>query len=306
MDCKGFAETQYLPQGKNLGTVRFIHGGVGRNVTENLARIGMPVSMASTVNADGIGRDVVKHLEDCGAGTDYIVQVPERGMGLWMAILDEKGHLTGSISDMPDLAGLEKLMDEKGIQIISESTHVVLVLDLNESLTKKILGIAKSLNKPVFGLPSNFSVIDAHPEMLDGLECFVCNELEGQRLLGCAPLAGLQKEELLTLLREFAVSRNVRHMVITLGGEGAVYYDAVTGAGGHEPVQPVNLVDTSGAGDAFFSGTVAGLLHGASLKDAVKAGTRIAGWTIEHTENCCRSLSELCRQDPFITTTFRG
>lgn len=306
MDIKGFAETRYLPQGKNLGSVRFIHGGVGRNVTENLARIGIRAAMASTVNADGNGRDVMEHLRECGAGTDYIVQVPERGMGLWMAILDENGHLTGSISDMPDLAGLEQLIEEQGEQIISDSTHVVLVLDLNEHLTKKILDIATTLGKPVYGLPSNFSVIHAHPEVLEGLECFVCNELEGERLLGCPPLGGMDKHELLELLREFALSRNVRRMVITLGAGGAVYYDTLTGEGGHQPVEPVNLVDTSGAGDAFFSGTVVGLLHGASLENAVIAGTRIAGWTIEHKENCCRSLGELCRQDPFIQSVLLG
>ncbi|MCY9665005.1 PfkB family carbohydrate kinase [Paenibacillus alginolyticus] len=112
IDCKGFASTPYLPR-RNLGSVRFIHGGVGRNVTESLARIGIDVVMASTVNADSNGQAVVEHLLKCGAGTDYIVQVPERGMELWMAILDENGHLAGSISDMPDLAGLEKLMDEQ-------------------------------------------------------------------------------------------------------------------------------------------------------------------------------------------------
>ncbi|NRF92618.1 hypothetical protein HQN89_16615 [Paenibacillus frigoriresistens] len=94
IDCKGFASTPYLPR-RNLGSVRFIHGGVGRNVTESLARIGIDVVMASTVNADSNGQAVVEHLLKCGAGTDYIVQVPERGMGLWMAILDENGHLVG-------------------------------------------------------------------------------------------------------------------------------------------------------------------------------------------------------------------
>jgi pseudouridine kinase len=300
LDCKGFASTPYRPQGRNLGSVQFIHGGVGRNVTENLARIGIDVAMASTVNSDGNGRDVVEHLQECGARTEYIMQVPERGMGLWMAILDENGQLAGSISDMPDLAGLEKLMDEQGEEIISNATHIVLVLDLNEYLTKKTLDIAKRLKKPVYGLPSNFSVIHAHPEVLEGLECFVCNEFEGERILGCEQLASLDKDELLRLLREFAISRNLGRLVVTLGGEGSVYYDAVMGEGGYQPVEPVSLVDTSGAGDAFFSGTIASLLHGASLMDAVKAGTRIAGWTIEHKENCCRSLNELCRQDPFI------
>ena len=31
MDCKGFAAYRYDPLGRNVGSVRFIHGGVGRN-----------------------------------------------------------------------------------------------------------------------------------------------------------------------------------------------------------------------------------------------------------------------------------
>ncbi|MFD2614785.1 carbohydrate kinase family protein [Paenibacillus gansuensis] len=301
IDCKGFAETRYIPEGKNIGSVRLIHGGVGRNVTENLSRIGLTAGMATTVNSDGTGRDVVEHLQNCGASTEHIVYMKERGMGLWMAILDETGRLIGSISDMPDLSGLEQLIDERGEAIISDSTHVVLVMDLNETLTRNIRKIAHKLNKPVYGLPSNFSVIQAHPDVLDGLECFICNELEAERLIGVSDLKGLEQGALECLLLDFAKKHAIRYMVVTLGEAGSVYCNTETGVSGFQPAERVKLVDSSGAGDAFFSGTVAGLLWGAPLSDAVRIGTRMAGWTIGQKESCCSDLGSLCRRDQLIS-----
>ncbi|RCW48035.1 pfkB family carbohydrate kinase [Paenibacillus prosopidis] len=88
-------------------------------------------------------------------------------------------------------------------------------------------------------------------------------------------------------------------MVATLGEKGAVYYPQ-TKEVGYQPVFPVKLVDSSGAGDAFFSGTVMGLVKGLSLKEAVICGTKVAGWTIESAENICPELPIRLKQDEFF------
>ena len=59
MDCKGFAANRYDPLGRNVGTVRFIHGGVGRNVAENLALAGSSPVFVSSVDEGGLGGEVL-------------------------------------------------------------------------------------------------------------------------------------------------------------------------------------------------------------------------------------------------------
>ncbi|MGF7032341.1 pseudouridine kinase [Paenibacillus mucilaginosus] len=300
MDCKGFAHSAYRPDGRNLGSVRFVHGGVGRNVAENLGRLGVPVSLVTTVNEDGNGRAVTDHLRANGVNTGHIAAVPEKGMGFWLAVLDENGIPAGSISDMPDLAAFEKLVGERGERVIAESGHIVLVLDLNEALTKSILALARRFDKPVYGLPSNFSVIASHPEVLEGLALFVCNEFEAERLFGSGSLAGMTPEERISRLRSFAHSRSIGRMVVTLGAAGSVYYEAESDEAGVQAARPVEVVDTSGAGDAFFSGTVLALAAGRPLREAADAGTRMAAWTIGHPDNCCTALGELAGRDELL------
>ena len=68
--------------------------------------------------------------------------------------------------------------------------------------------------------------------------------------------------------------------------------DAKSGESGVQPALKVAVVDTCGAGDAFFSGTVAALARGESLSQAVVLGTRVAACTIQSTENNCLSLTQ--------------
>ncbi|GIP39951.1 hypothetical protein J31TS4_32310 [Paenibacillus sp. J31TS4] len=299
VDCKGFAHQLYRPQGRNLGSVRFVHGGVARNVAENLARLDLPTSFLTTVDRTGVGREVLQHLQESGVDTSFVEELEADGMGMWLAILDETGNLAGSISHMPDLEQLAGLLDRQGERLLRQSSHAVLELDLNETLARRVLALAEAAGKPVYGIPGNLDVVLSCPELLRGLACFICNEHEAGRLLG-QELEGHRPEDLLPLLKLCADELGLRAMVVTLGERGCVFYDAETQTLGVQAAEPARLVDTSGAGDAFFSGTVMALVRGLPLADAVHCGTKVAAWTIESEENNCRDLRERMLADPLF------
>ena len=53
------------------------------------------------------------------------------------------------------------------------------------------------------------------------------------------------------------------------------------------PARPAKVVDTTGAGDAFFAGVAIGMTYGKELKEAVEIGTRLAASVIITTDNVC-------------------
>ena len=114
VDCKGFAAARYVPTGRNVGSVRFVHGGVGRNVAENLGQMGLPVSLVSSVDRGAMGADVIGRLGKSGVDTSFMAVLDESGMGMWLAVMDEWGDLAGSISQMPDLRGIEDVVEYRG------------------------------------------------------------------------------------------------------------------------------------------------------------------------------------------------
>lgn len=303
MDCKGFAKGKYHPAGRNLGSVKFVHGGVGRNVAENLAHLGVGTTFVTTVDRSAIGKEVAVRLKKCGINTEFITETETRGMGLWLAVMDETGDLAGSISQMPDLVHLENHISQHGAAIVRRASHVVLELDLNEHITRQVISLAREHQRPVYGIPGNLSVIAGNIDVLDGIDCFICNDVEAQRLFGVTlsrgDMAGLQAE-----LARFVADKGLKSMVVTLGSAGCVYYDAKAAAAGRQVAFPVTVIDTSGAGDAFFSGTVMGLMRGRTLREAVVYGTKVASWTIQSNENTCRDLESKAAADPVFREAF--
>lgn len=294
VDCKGFAQKAYHPAGRNVGRVEFKHGGVGRNVAENLARLGLPVRWVSTVDASGLGEEVAERLRGLGMDLRYLKKVPAQGMGMWLAVMDERGNLAGSISQMPDLAEMERLLFEQGEAIVRDAAHVILELDLNAGMSRRVIELTQLYGKPVYGIPGNLEVVLEAPELLDALACFICNDVEASKLLG-TDLAALSMDQKKAVLQRYVDGTGLHSMVVTLGAEGSIYFEKGMASAEHQPVFAVELVDASGAGDAFFSGTVYELVRGRTLREAVVTGTRVAGWTIEVDENNRSDLAELMK-----------
>ncbi len=284
VDIKGFSKVPYDPQGRNLGNIRIVHGGVGRNVAENFANVGMPVSFAGTLEDFAIGRDVERHLEKIGVDLTFMQVAPENGIGMWMVILDENGNLAGSISRMPELSYLEDYILAHGEEIVSKAESIVLEVDLNERIAEKIITLAQRYGKKVYAIVGNLSVIMARPDLLRKTECFICNEIEAAKFFLNEKLTDYTPEELLSYLPSAVNDAGLKSMVVTMGARGAVYYD---GEGGICPPQKTEVVDTSGAGDAFFSGTVMALILNHPLKEAVKYGTKLAALTIQSEQTVC-------------------
>ena len=63
IDIKGFSTSPYIPYGRNAGTIAQIHGGVGRNVAEDIANVELEPTFVSSVDDDAMGEDVIRNPE---------------------------------------------------------------------------------------------------------------------------------------------------------------------------------------------------------------------------------------------------
>ena len=290
VDVKGFSNGTYLPEGTNVGDVQVTAGGVCRNVAENLARLGFHANFLSMVDDNAMGRDVRDSLTALGVDTTHVFTC-ERGMGMWLAILDDHGDLRGSVSRQPDFKAFENYIDAHSDELITDNEGMVLGYDTTGAITGKLLTLAEQRGVPVYGLVGNMDVILRHPEYVRRAACFICNENEAGRLFNQS-LEGMSPEALLPLVVQESRNMGISAMVVTMGPEGAVYVDHRTGEFGRCPACPANMVDSTGAGDAFFTGVVAALSKNMPLSQAVRAGTRLAARTLEFTGACCPDARE--------------
>ena len=85
VDIKGYPLSTYIPGGRNAGRMEQVHGGVSRNVAEDIANVELRPTFVSLVDDSGMGQDVIDKLENHKA-TPVHQKVPD-GMGTWLAIL---------------------------------------------------------------------------------------------------------------------------------------------------------------------------------------------------------------------------
>ena len=284
VDIKGYPSDVYIPGGRNAGRVEQVHGGVSRNVVEDIANVELRPTFISLVDDSGIGEDVVRKLRSHKVNTEYVRPVPD-GMGTWLAVFDNDGDVTASVSKRPDLRPILSILEEHGDEIFQSADSIALEIDVDKSIVKKVFSLAETYQKPVFAVVSNMSIAVERRDFLRSCACFVCN-LQEAGILFSEDYAGKSPAELQALLLHHVQAAEIPRMVVTLGAQGAVYA-GLDGESGHCPAKHVNVKDTTGAGDAFFAGVTMGLTYGKGLHAACEIGTRLAASVICTSENVC-------------------
>lgn len=285
VDVKGFPHGKYIPTGRNIGDVKIVHGGVSRNVAQNLANVGNDVTFVTMFEPDALGSGVRANLAANGVDLTYAIEAPA-GMGMWLAVMDENGDLAGSISRQPDSSRLDALFQERGDEIMQNCDDVVLEIDMRASIADRVFELAEKHRRDIYVIVGNMGVILKRQALLSRARLIVMNEIEAGLLFGCT-LDPADPERVLEVTRMEAKKRDLKQIVVTLGVHGSIYFDSRNGDAGFVPAEPTRLVDSTGAGDAFFSGTVDGLIHGMNLRDACARGAHLASLTIQTEENTC-------------------
>ena len=284
VDIKGFPLGLYIPDGRNVGRVEYIHGGVARNVVEDIANVELRPTYVGIVDDTPMGDAVVKKLKNHKVNTDYVLTIPD-GMGTWLAVFDNHGDVAGSISKRPNMLPIVGLLEEKGDEIFAAADSVVLEVDLDKEIVKKVLELAQKHGKKLFALISNMSIAVERRDFLQKFDCFICNRQEAGMFF-IDDYSSKTREEMADILGEKVLQANIPAMVVTLGGEGAVYAD-MNGVKGSCPAKNVQVKDTTGAGDAFCAGVAIGLTYGKDLPGAIEIGSSLAASVISSSENVC-------------------
>lgn len=284
VDIKGYPESNFIPAGRNAGRVEQVHGGVARNVAEDIANCELRPTFVSLVDDSGTGMDVVRKLNDHKVDTRYI-RTTRDGMGTWLAVFDNDGDVFASISKRPDLLPITDILDEHGDEIFAKADSVVIEICIDKEIVKRVFKLAKKHNKKVFAVVANMSIAQERRDFLQSIDCFVCNIQEAGMLFS-DDYSDRAKEEMVEIISQKVIAAQIPSMIVTMGGDGAVYADKF-GDKGYCPARRVEVKDTTGAGDSFCAGVAIGLTYGKSLAESCEIGAHLAASVIVTSENVC-------------------
>lgn len=284
VDIKGYPEAAFIPTGRNVGRVEQVHGGVGRNVAEDIANCELRPTFISLVDESGTGDDVIRKLRSHKVNTDYIRKTRD-GMGTWLAVFDNDGDVAASISKRPNLLPIADILDQRGDEIFANADSIIIEICVDKEIVKRTFKLAQKYNKKVYAVVANMSIALERRDFLQSIDCFVCN-IQEAGILFSDDYSEKNASEMIDIIAKKVHAARIPSMIVTMGGDGAVYAD-LKGDKGYCPARRVEVKDTTGAGDSFCAGVAIGLTYGKSLQEACEIGAHLAASVIVTSENVC-------------------
>ena len=222
-------------------------GGSAANVAAWAASLGTPVTLVCRVGDDHRGQRAVAQLREAGVDVHATVD-PERPTGACVVLVEPGGERTM----LPDPGANDAPL---GPVPTGRHLHVAGYALLREGPRASALAAieqARAAGMTVSVDPSSWALL--YPGAIPAVDLLLPNEEE-------AELAGVAPE-----------------IVTKLGPGGARWSD------GSEtitvPAEPVEVVDTTGAGDAFAAGFLTARFDGADPRAALEAGCRVAALAV--------------------------
>ena len=273
LDIKGRSRNKTFSKTKNPGIVEFSPGGVGRNVAENLARLGVPASLLSAVGSEGFSDMIINTTKNAGVDVTRVLHC-DMNSGIFLAVINSRGELDASISDMSILSRITPEYINDNLDVIEKASYIVADADIPDNTLSTILSIAKRNFIPICLEPVSPSRAHELSGYLEGLTMTTPNKEELESMVGRT----IMSEEDIKEAGAELIRRGVKNVIITLGAEGV--YCVSRDFSGFIPSIRTMTVNSVGAGDALVAGTVAGILDGKTFENSVRLGIACATITL--------------------------
>lgn len=245
-------------------------GGKGANQAVAAAKLGGNVSMVGCVGSDIFGKDLLVNLSANGVNTDNVEEKLSSSTGIAVIIIKDGNN--SIIVDPGANSLLTPEMIDKCEDIIKDSSIMVVQLEIPIETVMRAVSVAKRHGVRVLLNPAPATALS--DKLLSQIDIFTPNETE------CEIITGIKINNIDDAKKavEHLNNKGLKHVIITLGGEGVVY-NSEKGIL-HKAVPDVKVVDTTAAGDSFSGAVALALSNGKTIDEAVDFGNIVGTLTV--------------------------
>lgn len=259
----------------NPATVTETVGGVARNIAENLGRLGNRVSLV-TVMGDDHDSTFIEQSCNSMINLDLVEKLNEYKTGSYTAVLDGEGELVISMANMEIYDQLLPAILKKYEPALQNASCIVIDLNCPLETVEYVRDFAIEQKIPLSVVPVSSPKMKNMPQDLHGVDYFICNRDEAEMFLTMK----LETYEHYEKAVKAMLEKGAEYVVLTLGEHGVMagHADKVTH---YKAILTKNIVDVTGAGDAFVSAFLHGILNDEELEEAIQLGLTNASKTLQ-------------------------
>jgi len=274
IDIVGKSRNSLIHKDSNPGQIRVSAGGVSRNISENLSRLGAHVSLLTALCDDSFGQMIKDSCVRANVDISEAYMVQGESTTTYIAILDDSGDMDLALSD---ISALDKIPVDYIIKkdYVLKSSEIIVVDAVLPSDVMDVIGQKYASIKRIFIDPVSIGKAKSIKHKLHYFNTLKCNRLEAEYLSDTT----IKNKQDVIKAAEILQSKGVKCVYITLGAEG-VYYKTELESGFMQ-TQATEVQNATGAGDAFMAGLVFSKLNEYEEKECVKFALACASIAME-------------------------
>ncbi|MFC4638027.1 carbohydrate kinase [Deinococcus hohokamensis] len=279
MDLKARTLGPCLPATSNPGVTEQTPGGVGRNIAENLGRLGVSVSLIAAVGRDVLGDALLRQTEAAGVEVRGVLRAEGEATGTYTAVLDETGELVVAVAAMGVLERLTPAALRERRGLLRGAAWVVADGNLRPDTLQHLLELCAEAGVPVAFEPVS---VPKAGHLRAALDAGLAPSLVTPNVAELGALLSQEVPDTSGDLRASAQALHARGVALVWVRRGPLGSLISSPEGAHElPALPARVRDVTGAGDAMLAAFLAGLVTGLSPTEAARQGHAAAALTVE-------------------------
>ena len=268
--------TPHLPvPGETVKGSMFKMGPGGKGFNQGVAahKAGADVTMVTKLGRDTFGNVALDAMKELNMNSERVFMTDDTETGAALIMVDEKSSQNEIVVV---LGACNTITDEEVdsiTDVLKDSEYLLTQLETNVSSVERVVDIAYKNGVKV--ILNTAPVQPISDEILSKVDLITPNEVEAEILTGIH----IDSKEAADKAAQWFFDKGVKNVLITLGGRGV--YISSNGRSEIIPAYVVEAVDTTGAGDAFNGGLLAGLAEGKDLWESAVFANALAALSVQ-------------------------
>lgn len=250
-----------IKEDSNPGKIKTSFGGVGRNISENLVRLGVNVEFITAIADDSYAKSLKLDCKKKNISIDNSLYLGKCKTSIYICINNEKGNISLAVSDMDIIEQITPSFLNSKMDVINNANACVVDANIPEKTLHYLLDACKV---PIFLDTVSVNKAKKIKNNLKGIHTIKPNLAEAE-LISDIKIKNLQN---LRKASTVFFEQGILNMFISMGNSGVFYSNGKES--GIIPCMHKNIINTNGAGDCFTAALVYAFLNNMNMKDTAK------------------------------------